>query len=194
MQEIAEFKAANQLGPDSYNYSEAETRSNFIDLLLRDVGWFLDQENDREFEVSGMPSSSGVGYVDYVLWGDNGKPLALVEAKRTTIDSRDGQRQAKLYADCLQTRFGQRPVIFLSNGFEHWVWDDEAYPPRRISGFFKKDELELLHQRKSSKQPLLSIPINQEIVERPYQLRAIKRVGDAFEKDHFPAPSRYGYW
>ena len=118
-----------------------------------------------------MPSSSFVGYVDYVLWGDNGKPLALVEAKRTTIDSRDGQRQAKLYADCLQTRFGQRPVIFLSNGFEHWVWDDEAYPPRRISWFFKKDELELLQQSKSSKQTLLSIPINQEIVERPYQLR-----------------------
>ena len=181
--EVEALRTANEGLTDPHDYSEAETRAKFIDLLLRETGWLLQRGEDREFEVSGMPSNSGVGYVDYVLWGDDGKPLALVEAKKTSIDSRAGQRQAKLYADCLENQFGQRPIIFLSNGFEHWVWDDEAYPPRRISGFYKKDELELLQQRKIAKRPLLSVPIDTEIVERPYQLRAIKRVGETFEKD-----------
>jgi type I restriction enzyme R subunit len=49
--------------------------------------------------------------------GDDGKPLGLVEAKRTKRDARVGQQQAKLYADCLEKQFGQRPVIFYTNGY-----------------------------------------------------------------------------
>jgi type I restriction enzyme R subunit len=86
---------------------------------LKEAGWPLDQPRDREFEVSGMPNQKGVGYVDYVLWRDDGKPLGLVEAKRTRRDTRVGQQQAKLYADCLDRQFGQRPLIFYSNGYEH---------------------------------------------------------------------------
>ncbi len=98
-----------------------------------------------------MPNEKGIGFVDYVLWGgDDGKPLALVEAKRTTRDPRVGQQQAKLYADCLENQFGQRPVIFYSNGYETWVWDDSMYPPRQVQGFYKKSELELLIQRRKS--------------------------------------------
>ena len=89
-----------------------------------------------------------------MLWGDDGKPLALVEAKRTKRDPRVGQQQAKLYADCLETQFGQRPVIFYSNGYEHWIWDDADYPPRPVQGFYKKAELELLIQRRSTRKPL----------------------------------------
>ena len=96
-----------------------------------------------------MPNNEGKGYVDYVLWGDDGKPLGLVEAKRTKRDPRVGQQQAKLYADCLEKQFGQRPVIFYSNGYEHWIWDDTNYPPRPVQGFYKKAELELLIQRRS---------------------------------------------
>ena len=129
--------------PDTHDYSEAETRDYFIDLLLKEAGWPLDQARDREFEVSGMPNNQGKGFVDYVLWGDDGKPLALVEAKRTRRDSRVGQQQAKLYADCLEQQFGQRPLIFYSNGYEHWLWDDTNYPPRAVQGFYKKAELEL---------------------------------------------------
>jgi type I site-specific restriction endonuclease len=77
----------------------------------------------------------------YVLWGDDGKPLALVEAKRTCRDPRQGKRQAELYADCLEEAFGQRPIIFYSNGYEHWIWDDRMYPPRQVQGFYKKSEL-----------------------------------------------------
>ena len=90
--------------------------------------------------------------MDYVLWGDDGMPLALVEAKRTRREPRVGQQQAKLYADCLEKQFGQRPIIFYTNGYEHWMWDDAHYPPRPVQGFYKKDELELLIQRRTSAQ------------------------------------------
>nr|WP_255350340.1 DEAD/DEAH box helicase family protein [Methanosarcina sp. 2.H.A.1B.4] len=152
--------------------------------MLKEAGWPLDKAQDREFEVSGMPNEKGIGYVDYVLWGDDGKPLALVEAKRTTRDPRVGQQQAKLYADCLENQFGQRPVIFYSNGYETWIWDDSSYPPRQVQGFYKKPELELLIQRRSSRRPLATAEINSAIVERYYQTRAIRRIGEAFEQDN----------
>jgi type I restriction enzyme R subunit len=142
--EIAAAKKQNAAQPDTHDYSEAETRRYFIDLLLKEAGWPLDQTRDREFPVTGMPNNTGEGSVDYVLWADDGKPLALIEAKRATRDPRVGQQQAKLYADCLEQQFGQRPVIFYSNGYEHWQWDDTRYPPRPVQGFLKKDELELL--------------------------------------------------
>ena len=150
--EIAEAKKANSARPDTHDYSEAATRDYFIDLLLKEAGWALDQPQDREFEVGGMPNEQGRGFVDYVLWGDDGKPLALVEAKRTKRDPRVGQQQAKLYADCLETQFGRRPVIFYSNGYEHWLWDDASYPPRPVQGFYKKAELELVIQRRGHPQ------------------------------------------
>ena len=114
--EVAKAKKEAAAQPDTHDYSEAETRDYFIDLLLKEAGWPLDQDRDREFEVSGMPNAEGKGFVDYVLWGDDGKPLGLVEAKRTRRDARVGQQQAKLYADCLERQFGQRPIIFYSNG------------------------------------------------------------------------------
>ena len=124
--------------PDDHDYSEAETRDYFIDLLLKEAGWALADPQDREFPVTGMPNNTGEGFVDYVLWGDDGKPLGLVEAKRTKRDSRVGQQQAKLYADCLEKQFGQRPIIFYSNGYDHWMWDELSYPPRPVQGFYKK--------------------------------------------------------
>ena len=182
--EVAAAKKANTDQADTHDYSEAETRDTFIDLLLKEAGWPLDQKRDREFEVSGMPNEKGQGFVDYVLWGDDGKPLALVEAKRTKRDPRVGQRQAELYADCLEKQFGRRPVIFYTNGYEHWLWDDTHYPARSVQGFYKKAELELLIQRRASRKPLAEAKINEAIVERYYQTRAIRRIGEAFEKDN----------
>jgi len=182
--EVAAAKKAAAAQPDTHDYSEAETRDYFIDLLLKEAGWPLDQPRDREFEVTGMPNAEGKGFVDYVLWGDDGKPLALVEAKRTRRDARAGQQQAKLYADCLERQFGQRPVIFYSNGYEHWLWDDTRYPPRRVQGFYKKAELELVIQRRETRRSLASARISPSIVERHYQTRAIRRVAEAFERDN----------
>ncbi|MFT4288803.1 DEAD/DEAH box helicase family protein [Nocardioides sp.] len=189
-EQIKAAQAANAR-TDDHDYSEAETRDLFIDILLGEAGWPLDQTRDREYEVSGMPTAStagqGRGFVDYVLWGEDGLPLAVVEAKRTTKDPKVGQQQAKLYADCLEAEFGRRPVIFYTNGYEHWLWDDSAgtsgggYPPRAISGFYTGDELELMIQRRSARLALTGQPVNTAIVERPYQTRAIKAVDAAFD-------------
>ena len=181
--EVAAAKKASAAQPDTHDYSEAKTRTDILDLMLKEAGWALLDKRDREYEVSGMPNQKGKGYVDYVLWGDDGKPQAVVEAKRTSKTPSVGQQQAKLYADCLETQFGQRPIILYTNGFEHWLWDDRSYAPRAVQGFFKKEELALMIQRRTSRKSLAQGVINPAIVERYYQTRAIRRIGEAFEKD-----------
>lgn len=181
--EVAQAKRRAAAIPDEHDYSEAETRDYFIDLLLTEAGWTLDQPRDREFEVSGMPGGKN-GYVDYVLWGQDGRPLAVIEAKRTRRDAKVGQQQAKLYADCLEQTFGQRPVIFYTNGYEHWIWDDHFYPPRAVQGFYKRDELELVIQRRTTRTSLAATEVDSSIVERYYQNRCIRRIGEAFEVDN----------
>jgi type I restriction enzyme R subunit len=182
--EVAKAKKEAVARPDAHDYSEAQTRDYFIDLLLKEAGWSLDQPRDREYEVHGMPNQKETGYVDYILWGDDGKPLGVVEAKRTKRDPRVGRQQAELYADCLERQFGRRPIIFYSNGFDHWMWDSHFYPPRRVQGFYKKAELELLVQRRESRKRLAEQPLNEIIVERHYQHRAIRRVAEVLERDH----------
>ncbi len=183
--EIAELRAQIKTAQvanrkvDDRDYSEAETRDRFIDVLLAEAGWPLTEERDREFPVTGMPT--GTGFIDYVLWGANGLPLAIVEAKRTTKSPRLGQKQAELYADCLETMTGRRPVIFYTNGYEHWIWDDAGgYPPREVQGFYTRDELELLIQRRHTRKSLTDTVIDSAIVERHYQHHAIRAIDDAF--------------
>ena len=181
--EVAAARLVNAAQPDRHDYNEAATRDHFIDLLLREAGWDPDGTDVVEYLVTGMPNPTGQGFVDYVLWGDDGRPLALVEAKATRHDARKGQQQAKLYADCLEAMHGQRPVIFCSNGYEHWIWDDLAYPPRAVQGFYKKDELALLVQRRSTRRALAEAEPDKTIVERYYQHRAIRRIAETFETD-----------
>lgn len=182
-EQVALAKAANATVPDTHDYREDETRDLFIDVLLREAGWNLEETRDREYPVTGMSNSSegGKGFVDYVLWGDNGLPLGLVEAKRTRKDAIAGQQQAKLYADRLEAAHGQRPVIFYTNGYEHFLWDDASYWPRRVDGFLTRDQLELLIQRRTTRKPLASVAVNPSIVERYYQQRAIAKVAEALE-------------
>jgi type I restriction enzyme R subunit len=183
--EVAAAKAANEAAPDTHDYNEAETRDAFIDLLLKEAGWPLDQKHDREFSVHGMPTSKGTfdgdGFVDYVLWGEDGKPLAIVEAKRTKRSPDEGRQQAMLYANCLE-QFGQRPLIFYTNGYEHWLWDDTFYPPRPVQGFYTRDELKLVIDRRTTRKPLDSVPTDVAIVGRYYQERAIRKVAAALER------------
>lgn len=164
--------------------SEAETRRRYIDLSLKECGWDdLKDGVDLEYEVIGMPASTnptGKGYVDYVLWGDDGLPLAVVEAKKTMADARKGKHQAELYANCLEAMTGQRPIIFYSNGFETHLWDDQFYPEREVQGFYSKEELQLLIARRKSRTDLRDFKVNHEIAERAYQLEAIKRVAENF--------------
>ena len=172
----------------AYNFkvsdiSEFETRKQFIDLDLKIAGW--DSTNTREeVEVKGMPNTQEAGYVDYVLYGENGKPLAVVEAKRTSKDAKIGQQQAKLYADCLEKEYAQRPIIYYTNGKEIYMWDDLSYPERKVSGFYTQDELQLLIKRRDSKENLEHIYIANNIANRPYQLEAVKKVCESFEEKH----------
>ena len=181
--EVAAAKAANEARPDTHDYSEAQTRDAFIDLLLKEAGWELTRTGkDTEYEVHGMPNNHGVGYADYVLWGDDGKPLAVVEAKRTRRSPTEGQQQAKLYADCLEKESGQRPLIFYTNGYEHWFWDDTQYPPRQVQGFYDADELKLAIERRSTRRPLIEVKTDDAICGRYYQERAIRKVADVFDR------------
>ena len=180
-EQIATAQAAKAQTVDRHDYDEAATRRLIIDALLLEAGWSLTEARDREYPVTGMPNAEGKGFVDYVLWGDDGLPLAVIEAKRTSRDPAVGQQQAKLYADCLEGMTGQRPVVFYSNGYEHWLWDDKGgFPPRRVQGFFTKDELALMVQRRRTQLSLAITEINRDIVGRHYQLRAIRAVDEAF--------------
>jgi len=185
--QVAAAKKKNEQFPDSHNYSEAETSKHIIDLLLSEAGWTIGKDVTVELEVAGMPNNQGIGFVDYVLFGADGKPLAVVEAKRTSVDTAVGKHQAKLYADCLETKYGRRPVIFYTNGYETHLWDDSNYPPRPVQGFYTRDELELMIQRRETQKPLNGVDIDASIVERHYQTRAITKMAE-----HFAAKQRKG--
>lgn len=168
--------------------SEHQTRKTLIDLLLKEAGWDnLREAKEIEFEVIGMPLSTnptGKGYADYVLWDDNGKPLAVIEAKSTLHDARKGKHQASLYADCLEKMTGQRPVIFYTNGFQTHLWDDQFYPDRLVQGFYTKEELQVLIRRRHERQDLRNFKVNTAIAGRDYQLEAVKRVAEALATTH----------
>lgn len=173
------------------DYSEAETRKLFIDLLLEEAKWeMLDQEGAIvpskaciEIEVNGMPNESGVGYVDYVLFGANGKPLAIVEAKRTTKSPEVGRQQAILYADCLERQYGVRPVIYYTNGFKTFIIDGLGYPARRVHGFHTEQDLMVMIQRRG-RNGITDLKISDEITNREYQKRAIRAICENFNTMH----------
>lgn len=165
--------------------SEAQTREKYIDVELKEAGWSLGKDCIVEVPVTGMPNSSGKGSVDYVLYGKDSLPLAVVEAKKSAVDSNVGSHQAKLYADCLQKQYGQRPLIFLSNGFEFFYINDfMGYPKRNVSGFFTQEELQLEVDRRQQRIPLNKIKIKDEITNRPYQKEAVTAVCDAIMNKH----------
>lgn len=180
--QIAEAQAAKDTSLDSQDWREDRTRADLIDADLEAAGWDLDEPNVREYRITGLPTPSGAGFADYVLWGTNGKPLAVVEAKRTSASVEAGRRQAEMYADGLEQLFARRPVIFYSNGDEHHMWDDlGGYPPRVVHGFYTRDELELLIQRRTTRLPLTGRLINHDIAGRSYQQSVIAAVDEAFD-------------
>ena len=189
LQSIAQ---AGKQAADALSFDEATTRLRLIDSMLAEAGWNVGANGSntefvvQEEEVKYQPTETGVGYADYVLKDDNGLPLAVVEAKKTAKDANIGRKQAQLYAEGLEKMHGQRPVIFYTNGFDIWMWDDKGgYPPRKLYGFYSKDSLQYLvnHQRASRKQ-LDSVAPNPAIAGRLYQLEAIKRVAEKFSSGY----------
>lgn len=165
--------------------SEAETRKKYIDVALKEAGWVIGNNVTEEEPVIGMPNSTGTGYVDYVLWGKDNLPLAVVEAKKASVDTMVGSQQAKLYADCLQNKYGRHPLIFTTNGFEFFYTNDfMGYPRREVSGFFTQEELQLEMDGRKQRIPLENIRISDDITNRPYQKEAVTAVCDAIMNKH----------
>ena len=174
---------------DPMAFNEDETRNYLIDQMLADEGWDVGkgitdtEEVKKEYELTGQPTTTGEGRADYVLMDDNGKPLAVLEAKRTSKNASEGRKQAELYADALEKQHGQRPVIFYTNGYDLWIWNDHpaaGEPPRKIYGFYSKDSLQHMHFQRSAKQPVGEVSANPEIAGRMYQIEAVRRVVEKY--------------
>lgn len=170
--------------------SEAETRRLYIDLYLREAGWeVLEQDNvilpgkaGIEIEVEGMPNTQGIGYCDYVLYGRDGKPLAVVEAKKTSVSPSVGRHQADLYAECMEKKYGYKPVIYYTNGYTTKIIDG-IYPDRSVMAFHSMDELELMLQRRN-RQEIVDLTIDDNITNRPYQKMAVTKVCEMLNEKH----------
>lgn len=166
--------------------SEAETRKRYIDLVIENEGWTIGEDCIPEVEILGIATPSGKGKADYVLYGDNGVPLAVIEAKKLDIDPLIGKNQAKEYADALEKKYDVRPIIFFTNGLDYYIWDDLNYPERQVSSIYSKKDLEKLIFRRGKKKPLknISTDIKDEITNRVYQKEAVVRVTEALEKGY----------
>ena len=167
--------------PKPLEISEYKTRKLYIDVMLEDAGWTKGKDWLDEVELPGMPNRSEVGYADYVLYGDDGRALAVIEAKRTCVDPAKGRQQAKLYADLLEKQHGRRPVIFLTNGFETRI-DDGQYPERRVATICSKRDLEKLFNLRRMRLPMKHITVDKHIAGRYYQEEAIKAVCESFDE------------
>ena len=161
--------------------SEAQTRERYIDLVIENEGWIIGKNCIPEVEITGIPTPSGKGKADYVLYGDNGKPLAVIEAKKIDVDPRIAKNQAKEYADALEKQYGTRPVIFFTNGLDYYIWDDTDYAERKVSSIYSKKDLEKLVFKRRNKTRLKNIMIKDSITNRAYQKEAIIRVAEALE-------------
>ena len=161
--------------------TEAQTRTRYIDTMLLDAGWVKGVDWLEEVELAGMPNQAQVGFADYVLYSDDGKALALVEAKRTSVDVAKGRQQAKLYADLLERQYGRRPVVFLSNGFETRM-EDGQYPERKVAAIYSKRDLEKLFNLRRIRTSLANVSVREDIAGRYYQKGAVRAVCDSLDR------------
>ena len=164
--------------------SEAETRRAYIDVYLEEAGWdVLETEGTMlpgkaciEIKVEGMPNNTGEGFCDYVLYGRDLKPLAVIEAKKTTVGPEKGRQQVKLYGECLEKKYGYTPILYYTNGYQIWCIDG-FYPSRQIRAFHTLEELERLIQKRNRKSLKgIDLQINRDIAGRDYQITAVTKI------------------
>lgn len=181
---VANKQVANTADITNHPRNEYETRKYFVDVSLREAGWDLSGSKDKEFKVQYMPASTNVsetGYIDYVLWDDDGLPLAVVEAKKTMENATKGENQAQLYAESIEKMYGRRPVMYYTNGFETYLWDDQFYKKSRlVHGFYTKKELQTVMFRRTNREDIREKAIDTTITDRAYQFRAIRSFAEHF--------------
>jgi len=179
-----------QQAANALEFSEEETRLQLIDEQLLAAGWDVGPRGQdtaevaQEMKVLHQPTDSGEGWADYILKAENGKPLAVIECKKTAEDAAKGKMQARYYADGLEKEHGIRPVIFYTNGYEIFIWNDaKGEPPRPLFGFYSRDSLEYEHfQAQEREDKLGQLHPKERIVDRLYQIEAIKRVSERFDQ------------
>ena len=168
--------------PKPVDLTEYHTRKLYIDSMLMEIGWTEGKDWINEVKVYGMPNESGEGSVDYVLYDDMQRPLAIIEAKRTCRDVAEGRRQAELYAEKLEEKYNRKPVIFLTNGFDTRIIDGQ-YPERKCAEIYSKRDLEKWFNLRTMRTSLKHVTVDKTIAGRYYQEAAVKAVCDSFEKN-----------
>lgn len=193
-EDVAELKSNKSIQPlfrSATDFTEAETRTVYIDNALGEAGWKVSKVKGAvkpntaciEIPLEGMPNNEGVGYADYILFDTDSKPLAVIEAKRTSKDVVAGSQQAKLYADCIERKWGVRPVIYYTNGYEIMMVDGAGYPSRRVFGYYTKDELHSLIVRRGIRQ-ITDTRIDPKISDRPFIQEAATAVCENYNNKH----------
>lgn len=211
LSEFSQFVYDRILNPDKpqskYSFgkfNEAETRKIYIDLYLEEAGWKVVEPQGHtalpggtvvksgspiascaccEIPVTGLESSSsGIGFCDYVLYGRNGKPLAIVEAKSVQNEALVGQKQVKEYGDCMLKQYGYIPVLYYTNGYEIYIIDG-IYPARKLEGFHTLSDLEYMLQKRN-RVAMSDLQIRDDISGRPYQKMAITKVCERFNENY----------
>ncbi len=176
------------------NITEARTRQEIIDKRLEKAGWDVNNPTQVTSELDiwvGLPEGieepeneyQGFRFADYALLGEDGYPLAVVEAKKTSKDARIGQEQARQYAEEIQKNSGKdMPFVFYTNGNDIYFWDTEKTPPRKVYGFPTKKDLERLLFLRKNEKPISQELISRDISDRPYQIEAIRSVFESLDK------------
>lgn len=171
--------------------NEKLTRKEIIDNRLKQAGWNVTdrtqviEEFDIHLTVVEEPTTPYAGhqYSDYVLLGKDGKPLAVVEAKKTSVDAELGREQAKQYCyNIKQTQGVDLPFCFYTNGHDIYFWDLDNYPPKKVYGFPTREDLERYAYIRKARRSLVGDLINTKIAGRIYQIQSIRAVMEAIEK------------
>lgn len=174
--------------------SESKTRQEIIDERLEKAGWKVKDPTMVTEELDiwvGLPEGvtepehefQGYRFADYALLGEDGYPLAVVEAKKTARDARVGQEQAKQYAEQIAAKAGREmPFVFYTNGHDIFFWDTLRYPPRKVHGFPSRKDLERMLYLREAAKPMSQELINRDISNRPYQIEAIRTVLEGVDK------------
>nr|WP_279221819.1 type I restriction endonuclease [Clostridium sp. JN-1] len=164
-------------------FNEAQTRKKLIDIMLKDAGWDVNNKELVKLEVplENHKGKGKKGYADYVLFNKKGKPIAVVEAKKTSVDPIIGRQQAVEYANSIEKIYKIRPIVFYTNGYEIYMWDDNYSEPRQIWGFYTLEDLEELFFKHKYEKDLNKIQIDKNIAGRPYQIEGIKRVYERYQ-------------
>lgn len=167
---------------ETLDLNEEQTRKILIDIALKDSGWDVNNKElvELEFPLTDHKEPGKKGRVDYVLFNKKKEPIAVIEAKKTAVDPIIGRQQAVEYANTIERDYKIRPIVFYTNGYEIYMWDDKYSEPRQIWGFYSLEDLEELFFKHKYKKDLNKVEIDKNIAGRPYQIEGIKRVYEKY--------------